>query len=125
MFYLSSISHNYPEVKYGITDTVDNVTEFYTKVEVLEILKKIGFTSIKGVVFTGSDLKFRRTSPVIEYINSLQNGSFFTLVYNSVETVEYKKLSTLGALNGWVVEENGIRHRLTTDKILSNKVTLG
>lgn len=55
MFYVSKI--DYDNHTYDITDTDDNVTEFYTKEQIRDILPVIGVTSIRGVVYTGSDLK--------------------------------------------------------------------
>lgn len=124
MFYVSKIQCNLDGDKFGITDTDDNITEFYTKAEVKSIMAKIGYTSIKGAIYTGSDIKFRETSPAVEYINELPNGSCFTLVFSNSESHEYKKLSVLGTVNGWVVEKDGIKCRLLMRDILSKKAVV-
>ena len=65
MFYVSDIRHTIKEILYGIKDTDDNSVEYFTKSQVLEILKTVGFTTIKGATYTGSDIKYELTSPTI------------------------------------------------------------
>ena len=107
MFYVSAIDHELDGIKYGITDTRDNVTEYYTKKEIKAILDKVGYTSIRGVVYTGSDLKFRITTPVIEYISDLPNGTTFKL-----DDCTYKRLCELSGDLGWHVEKDGVKCKL-------------
>lgn len=111
MLYISKIDHSSAETKFGITDTDDNVTEFCTKAQIKDILPIIGYTSINGVVYTGSDLKIRVTTPLFEYINDLTNGSTFTLAFADGSRYSYKKLSELTGATGWAVVKDNKQQR--------------
>lgn len=127
MLYVSSVDYNSSEKKYGIMDTDDNVIEFYTKDELKKILPIIGYTRIKGVVYTGSDLKIHITTPVIEYINNLPRGSEFTLKFDDGSKYTYKKISELsGAIGWWVSKNNQVQCKLLKQFLLANmnKITL-
>ena len=120
MFYISDINHTTTGIKYGVTDTDDGVTEYYSKSDLYTVLNQIGFTKIKGVVHTGSDLKIRVTTPVIEYISNLPNGSNFKLNTGSI-IKEYKKLGESGLGNGWLVNINNEQKCLLKAYLIKNK----
>lgn len=125
MLYISKIDNSSAETKFGITDTDDNVTEFCTKAQIKDILLIIGYTSIKGVVYTGSDLKIRVTTPLFEYINDLTNGSTFTLAFADGSRHFYKRLSELTGAIGWaVVKDNKEQCKLTKKYLLETKAVL-
>ena len=123
MFYVSGFKYDKAGNKlYGITDTDDNVTEFFNKSEIKDIFNTLGYTCIRGAVYTGSDIKFRITTPVIEYIDELPVGSYFGLVFNNSESHKYKKLGVSGALDGWLVEKDDmIRCKLSKKKLIADK----
>lgn len=124
MFYVSDIRHTIKEILYGIKDTDDNSVEYFTKSQVLEMLKTIGFTTIKGATYTGSDIKFELTSPTIIAIDNLEKGSYFTLVWDN-EELRCKKDGVLGTGNGWlVVKEDGRYLKLTKKVILHKNIKL-
>lgn len=116
MFYYSGNQSG----KYGITDSVDNITEYYTEDELYSILQKIGFTSIKGIVYTGSKLKFRETTPVIETLSTLQKGTKFKIRFDGVMH-DYTMLGVTALDDGWFVMYKGVQTTIKKKSLLRDK----
>lgn len=121
MFYVSSLKYNKNAEKlWGITDTDDNVTEYFTEAEVRLIFDKIGYTSIKGATFTGSKIKFERVTPVIIKLSELEKGNTITLsMQDGVHNYTICGITGLG--DGWVVKENGVSKKLLKKYLLEHK----
>lgn len=120
MFYVGDIRHTIKGIEYGITDTNDNVTEYFNKESIYEILKILGYTAIKGVVHTGSGLRIRITTPIIEYINTVPNNSYFKLEIEGV-ICTFERLRELGTADGWLVHKDGKLNKLFKKDLIQNK----
>ena len=71
MYYVSAVRWDGDVKRYGITDTTDNVVEYYTKQELLVYVRTLG-VMIHGVVHTGSDLHIRIQTVTIVQLSQLQ-----------------------------------------------------
>lgn len=120
MFYVGDIRHTVKGIEYGITDTSDNVTEYFNKESIYEILKILGYSAIKGVVHTGSDLRIRITTPIIEYINTVPNNSYFKLEIEGV-ICTFERLRELGTADGWLVHKDGKLTKLFKKDLIRDK----
>jgi hypothetical protein len=113
------------EKEYGICDTDDNTVEYKTESELLEILPIIGWTAIKGVVYSGSYLVFHQTNPIIEYIKGVSNNVEFSLSINGVVHKYIKRDEMMGS-KGFIVSENGKSQKLPNTSLImhQNEITI-
>lgn len=74
MFYISSIKGN----KLGVTDTKDDVEEFYTKEELADFFFNHRI-KISGFTYTGSKFSIEVKSKSLIHLESLSNGDVFKL----------------------------------------------
>lgn len=86
MFYISSKKYFGSDIKYGVTDTSDNVEEFYTEDELASLFKKT-HTYIKGMDFLGSRFRFKVTNTNIILADSLRLGDIVLFDLNG--TMKY------------------------------------
>lgn len=124
MFYVSSLKYSIQGYKlWGITDTDDNVEEFYTEHEIIEIFKKIGYTSIKGATHTGSSIKFERLTLAIISIMDLSKDSSFKLNING-KVHEFIMIGQLASGDGWSVKEGSDIKKLTKRWLYENRLSV-
>lgn len=123
MLYVSALSYDKNGNKlWGITDTDDNITEFLSESEVKDALDKIGYTSIKGATYTGSRIKFERTTPLIVAIGDLDKGSTITLDMPTDGIVTYTICGVTGLGDGWYVKnKDGATTKLLKKYLLAHK----
>lgn len=74
MFYISSKNGD----NLGVTDTADNVEEFYTKAQLANFFRNNNIR-INGFTYTGSSFKVEVKNPALIFIENLQNGDVFIL----------------------------------------------
>lgn len=123
MLYVSALNYDKNGNKlWGITDTDDNITEFLSESEVKDALDKIGYTSIKGATYTGSRIKFERTTPLIVAIDNLDKGSTITLDIPTDGIVTYIICGVTGLGDGWYVKnKDGATTKLLKKYLLAHK----
>lgn len=121
MFYVSAFKYDKNAEKlWGITDTDDNVTEYYTEAGVKFLFDRLGYTSIYGATFTGSRIHFECLTPVIIKLIELEKGDTITLsMPDGVHT--YTKCALLELGCGWYVSENGNPTKLMKKYLLNHK----
>jgi hypothetical protein len=110
MYYLSSLNYTTDGKKlYIVTDTSNNSSVTLFQEELFNFLKGNGFTSVRGVRYTGSRLVCRVTNPLIETINDFAANTEFKLLMESPNSntyveVSYRKLRESADGQGWFFE---------------------
>ena len=74
MFYISSKKNDL----LGVTDTKDNIEEFYSKEDLAKIFLE-SHIKINGLTYTGSSFKIEVKNLALIFIENLQNGDVFML----------------------------------------------
>ena len=121
MFYVSSVRYsNNGDKLYGIMDTSDDVEEFYSADQLHSILNKIGYTEIKGAVYTGSYVKCEAVTPVIVAISELPKYESFKLSING-KVFKFMKTGELSTGKGWHITEGKVPKTLTKQWLIENK----
>lgn len=123
LYFKDFVYDNKGNRKYEIADCETQQREIYTYEQIHQLLEKIGYTSIYGVVYSGSKFIFRKSTPAIMLIDLAPKGSTFRLIVdNKVKT--YTKVGDVLSSLGWywraLQSIDGESGKLTRDYLLDH-----
>lgn len=123
LYFKDFVYDNRGNRKYEIVEYETQQNQVYTYEQVHQLLDRIGYTSVYGVVYTGSKIIFKRSTPAIMMIDMAPQGSTFRLIVdNKVKT--YTKVGDLLSSLGWYWKAlqpmDGESGKLTRDYLMDH-----
>ena len=123
LYFKDFVYDNMGNRHYKIAESETQQEQIYTDEQLYGLLEKIGFTSVYGVRYTGSDFNFYKSTPATMVIDQACIGATFQLIVDDEVGVYRKVGNVVTSIRGYykaLQPMDGTSPRITKEYLLKH-----